>query len=91
MNKLNRLKSAIISSAVALTSIASPLSSVVSPSLTATAADGDNYAKLLQYSLYLYDANMCGDNSSCGLTWRSNCHMTDEVPGGFHDAGDHVM
>ena len=91
MNKLNRLKSAIISSAVALTSIASPLSSVVSPSLTATAADGDNYAKLLQYSLYLYDANMCGDNSSCGLTWRSNCHMNDEVPGGFHDAGDHVM
>ena len=26
--------------------------------MTASAADTDNYAKLLQYSLYLYDANM---------------------------------
>ena len=29
--------------------------------LTAVAADDtDNYAKLLQYSMYLYDGNMCG-------------------------------
>ena len=91
MNKLNRLKSAIISSAIALTSIAAPLSNIGAPSLTANAADGDNYAKLLQYSLYLYDANMCGYNSDCGISWRGNCHTSDEVPGGFHDAGDHVM
>ena len=91
MNKLTRLKSAIISGAVALTSLAAPLSSMVSPSISATAADGDNYAKLLQYSLYLYDANMCGDMSDCGLTWRGNCHMNDDKIGGFHDAGDHVM
>ncbi|WP_024861368.1 glycoside hydrolase family 9 protein [Ruminococcus flavefaciens] len=90
MNKLNRLKSAIISGAVAVSALAAPLSAV-SPSLTATAADGDNYAKLLQYSLYFYDANMCGNNSDCALTWRGNCHMNDVVPGGFHDAGDHVM
>lgn len=55
------------------------------------AADGDNYAKLLQYSLYLYDANMCGDMSDCAIEWRGNCHMQDDVVGGFHDAGDHVM
>ena len=91
MNKLNRLKSAIISSAIALTSIAAPLSNIGAPALTANAADGDNYAKLLQYSLYLYDANMCGYNSDCGISWRGNCHTSDEVPGGFHDAGDHVM
>lgn len=91
MNKLNRLKSAIISGAVAVASLAGPLSSVANPSITATAAGGDNYAKLLQYSLYFYDANMCGYNSECGLTWRGNCHTSDEVPGGFHDAGDHVM
>ena len=58
---------------------------------TVKAADNDNYAKLLQYSLYLYDANMCGDTSSGAISWRSNCHMNDEVPGGYHDAGDHVM
>jgi len=90
MNKLNRLKSAIISGAVAMSALAAPLSAV-SPSLTANAADGDNYAKLLQYSLYFYDANMCGNNSDCALTWRGNCHTNDVVPGGFHDAGDHVM
>ncbi|WP_297959456.1 glycoside hydrolase family 9 protein [uncultured Ruminococcus sp.] len=91
MNKLTRVKSAVISGAIALSSLAAPLSSAVSPSLSATAAGGDNYAKLLQYSLYLYDANMCGNNSDCGLSWRGNCHMNDEVVGGFHDAGDHVM
>lgn len=91
MNKLNRLKSAIISGAVALSSLAAPLSSMVSPSLTATAAGGDNYAKLLQYSLYFYDANMCGKMSGdCALSWRGDCHTSDEVVGGFHDAGDHV-
>ncbi len=57
------------------------------------AAGSDNYAKLLQESLYFYDANMCGkDVESKGLIqWRSNCHTQDEVQGGFHDAGDHAM
>ena len=57
------------------------------------AADNDNYAKLLQYSLYLYDANMCGKDveSNSLMSWRGNCHTSDEVPGGFHDAGDHAM
>ena len=51
----------------------------------------DNYAKLLQYSLYFYDANMCGsvaDNSA--FSWRSACHTGDAVAGGFHDAGDAI-
>ncbi len=90
MDKLKRLKSVIIGSAVAASAIVLPLASAT-PSLSANAADGDNYAKLLQYSLYFYDANMCGDNSDCALSWRGNCHTNDEVPGGFHDAGDHVM
>lgn len=64
-----------------------------------------NYAKLLQESLYFYDANMCGNlEGTCGLSWRGNCHTYDknvtttingvtykvDVSGGFHDAGDHV-
>ena len=90
MIKFKRLKSAIISSAVAVSTLVSPIATVT-PSLSASAADGDNYAKLLQYSLYFYDANMCGNNSDCALSWRGNCHTNDEVPGGFHDAGDHAM
>lgn len=59
-----------------------------------------NFAKLLQYSLYFYDANMCGElEGKCGVDWRKNCHLADktvtyqgktiDVSGGFHDAGDH--
>lgn len=65
-----------------------------------------NYAKLLQYSLYFYDANMCGTDvgSDSVLSWRDNCHTGDasvsktingtpytiDVSGGYHDAGDHA-
>ena len=91
-SKFSRLKSAALSGILAVTAVAGSMSAAVktSPS-TADAADSSNYARLLQYSLYFYDANMCGDVSGCGLSWRSNCHMDDEVPGGFHDAGDHAM
>ncbi len=53
----------------------------------------EDYGRLLQYSLYFYDANMCGDevDTNSALSWRSNCHTDDAVKGGFHDAGDHVM
>lgn len=88
----NRLKSVAVSGAMALTVLAAPFSTAVSPSLSASAADNDNYARLLQYSLYFYDANMCGECAGkTGMSWRSNCHMNDEVKGGFHDAGDHAM
>lgn len=65
-----------------------------------------NFAKLLQLSLYFYDANMCGDQvSETSLYstevggWRGDCHVNDyytyngkqyKAVGGFHDAGDHV-
>ncbi|HAG04078.1 MAG TPA: hypothetical protein DCG28_01445 [Lachnospiraceae bacterium] len=61
-----------------------------------------NYAKLLQESLYLFDANMCGNdvNENSGFTWRNDCHTYDssiqyngktlDLSGGYHDAGDHV-
>ena len=91
--KLKKLKSAILSGVVAVSTLAGTLAPVAAPSLTANAADSDNYAKLLQYSLYFYDANMCGNevNDHSRLSWRGNCHTSDEVPGGYHDAGDHAM
>lgn len=61
-----------------------------------------NYAKLLQESLYFYDANMCGGNveDRSEFSWRKNCHTEDatatydgqtvDVSGGYHDAGDHA-
>lgn len=53
----------------------------------------EDYARLLQYSLYFYDGIMCGDqvDETSNYYWRGDCHTEDKVPGGFHDAGDHVM
>ena len=38
-----------------------------------------DYARALQYSLYFYDANMCGDtvDDDTRLSWRGNCHTYD--------------
>lgn len=42
-----------------------------------------NWAKLLQYSMFFYDANMCGTDVSENnlLSWRGDCHTYDaQVP-----------
>lgn len=76
-NNMKKFKSAVISSVLAISAMAAPLSTVV---MNASAAS-DNYAKLLQHSLYFYDANMCGDNTgeTSAMTWRDDCHTGDEV------------
>lgn len=53
----------------------------------------EDYARLLQYSLFFYDGVMCGDDvdETSNYYWRGDCHTEDEISGGFHDAGDHVM
>jgi len=92
--KLNKMKSLFMGGLVALASVSVPLSTAVSnPSVLTVSAANDNYAKLLQYSLYFYDANMCGSDvgRTSQLSWRDNCHTGDEIQGGFHDAGDHAM
>ena len=91
MVNFKKVKSVILSGMVAVTSVAGTFS-IAAPSITANAAT-DDYAKLLQYSLYLYDANMCGTEvgEKSAITWRDDCHTDDEVQGGFHDAGDHAM
>ena len=81
---------AVLSAGVmAVTGAASAMSGV-----TASAEDLglDNYAKLLQYSLYFFDANMCGSTvgEDSAFAWRDDCHAEDVVAGGFHDAGDGI-
>lgn len=51
-----------------------PISEVV----TDSGLDVD-YARALQYSLYFYDANMCGDTAErdSRLSWRGDCHTYD--------------
>lgn len=96
---LKRFKAAATCAAVAVTALAAPMSA---ENDHADAAYNVNYAKALQYSLYLYDANMCGSEvgETSQFSWRDDCHTYDssvstpygtmDLSGGFHDAGDHV-
>lgn len=96
---LNRIKAAVTCATVAVTALVAPMAVTEEK---ADAAVSINFAKALQYSLYLYDANMCGPNvgEKSQLDWRDDCHTYDssvstpygtmDLSGGFHDAGDHV-
>ena len=78
-----RLKAAAICSAFVLSTIPTifPMSGKTDSTASVSASDVElNYAKALQYSMYFYDANMCGtgveENSE--YSWRGNCHVYDE-------------
>lgn len=102
MNKselFRKIKVLAVSAVMSVATLASPLLVDV---FKTEAASTVNYAKALQYSLYLYDANMCGSQvgERSQLNWRDDCHTSDskistpygtmDLSGGYHDAGDHV-
>lgn len=70
------MKNKIISSIMAL---AITTTSFMSGSTVNAVEPNDNYARLLQYSMYFYDANMCGTDVSenTQYTWRGDCHTYD--------------
>ena len=85
--KKHTLKAAAALLSAVLTCTALPAADLVSKPaealVTDKGGDYDNFAKALQYSLYFYDANMCGpdveDNNL--FSWRANCHTYDaKVP-----------
>lgn len=76
MNLLKKLST--VAAAVCTTAMymASPMSSLTSVS---AAEDYENFAKALQYSIYFYDANMCGTDvgENTRFSWRGDCHTYD--------------
>ncbi len=82
-----RFLASVLSAALFTSSAAAALTRT-----TPVKAEANNdYYQALALSLYLYDANACGNDVDNGpLTWRGNCHTYDEFPGGYHDAGDHI-
>ena len=57
----------------------------------AAAADTQNYAEALQKSLYFYECQQAGPLPSWNrVEWRADSTLSDEVTGGWYDAGDHV-
>jgi hypothetical protein len=55
------------------------------------AASEYNYAEALQKSLYFYECQQAGPLPEWNrVEWRADSTVTDEVTGGWYDAGDHV-
>ena len=62
---------------------ASMLTSFSCVQANAELTENDNFARLLQHSMYFYDANMCGTEveENTLLSWRGDCHAYDaQVP-----------
>ncbi|MBP0973903.1 MAG: glycoside hydrolase family 9 protein, partial [Oscillospiraceae bacterium] len=82
--KAKKLAALLIGAVTALVSLPNvPAGATAVPNEVDYAEVDANWAKLLQYSMYFYDANMCGtgvaDNTL--LPWRGNCHVCDaKVP-----------
>lgn len=50
-----------------------------------------NYAEALQKSLYFYEVQQAGPLPEWNrVSWRGDSTMSDDVHGGWYDAGDHV-
>ncbi|MBQ9956622.1 MAG: hypothetical protein IJO99_03550, partial [Ruminococcus sp.] len=76
--KINKkLTATLISAVTAFSSTVAPFGSVNAASEleTSLANDSDvqfDFARALQYSMFMYDANMCGNqvDENCLYTWR---------------------
>jgi len=79
MKILKKLSAAITGLSITVTAA---VSSVTPMTFTVSAAeDYENFAKALQYSMYFYDANMCGEDvdENTQFVWRGDCHTYDSM------------
>jgi len=74
-----RLTALLLSAGIAAALPAAPASAVTTADTADYYETDNNWAKLLQYSMYFYDANMCGTDVSENnlLSWRGDCHTYD--------------
>ena len=97
MHKEHPLFKKAAAAAVSAVIAATSAITVAFPSVVSAAdanLDLDNYARLMQYSLYFFDANYCGEGAGekSHFSWRDDCHKDDAYSrGGFHDAGDGIL
>ncbi len=77
MKLLKKVSATALSVCTFAAYLTSPLSTLVQN--VSAADDYENFAKALQYSIYFYDANMCGTDvgENTRFTWRGDCHSYD--------------
>ena len=83
MHLIKRITAAAVSTVTAVTMLSSGLVSSGSTPISELVNDSGlaiDYARALQYSMYFYDANMCGTevDENTRLSWRGDCHTYDE-------------
>ncbi len=92
-NKLNNIRktAAGITAAVMLLSVFSAAGGISAVNKVNAAKPEFNYAEALQKSLYFYEAQQAGPLPEWNrVSWRGDSTMSDDVTGGWYDAGDHV-
>lgn len=83
MKILKRISAAAAAAVTALGVSVMPSSATTVPDVADYYETDNNWAKLLQYTLHFYDANMCGTDvtDKSRFSWRGNCHVYDaKVP-----------
>ena len=77
MKLLKKLSCAVVGAASAVLYMTSPF--LMNEISVSAAEDYSNFAKALQYSIYFYDSNMCGEEveENTRFTWRGDCHTYD--------------
>ncbi|MBD5142184.1 MAG: glycoside hydrolase [Ruminococcus sp.] len=85
---MKKLLAWIASLTMCATAISAPLQTT---SMTVKAEKGNyNYAEALQKSMFFYEVQQSGELPEWNMvTWRDDSMLTDEVQGGWFDAGDH--
>lgn len=75
MTKFKRIRTLLLGTCITASILGSPSAM----QKVSAAEDYSNFAKALQYSMYFYDANMCGTDVSenTRYTWRGDCHTYD--------------
>ena len=83
MKILRRISAVTAAAVTALGVSVMPSSATTVPDVADYYETDNNWAKLLQYTLHFYDANMCGTDvtGKSRFSWRGNCHVYDaKVP-----------
>lgn len=80
-----KITSGVITAAMLVTAVSGGIT------FNTDAAFEANYAEALQKSLYFYECQQAGPLPEWNrVEWKADSTMTDEVLGGWYDAGDHV-
>lgn len=84
-----KLTSAAVSAAMLVSVIGT--AGTASPAASSVSSNNPDYAEALQKSLYFYECQQAGPLPEWNrVEWRADSTMTDEIKGGWYDAGDHV-